>query len=58
MILRRDKQLQIANRIYREVLPRELTSIVQDSLQGKAEQPWFVQPDGSLAMDKLIESFA
>jgi hypothetical protein len=58
LIARRDKQLQIANRIYREVLPRELTSIVQDSLQGKAEQPWFVQSDGSLAMDKLIESFA
>ena len=39
LIARRDRQLQVANRIYREVLPRELTSIVQDSLQGKAEQP-------------------
>ena len=57
LIARRDRQLQIANRIYREVLPRELTSIVQDSLQGKAEQPWFVQSDGSLAMDKLIDCF-
>ena len=28
LIARRDRQLQIANRIYREVLPRELTSIV------------------------------
>lgn len=57
LIARRDRQLQIANRIYREVLPRELTSIVQDSLQGKAEQPWFVLSDGSLAMDKLIDCF-
>ncbi|MCF8169184.1 MAG: AAA-like domain-containing protein [Rhodoferax sp.] len=57
LIARRDRQLQIANRLYREVLPRELTSIVQDSLQGKAEQPWFVLPDGSLEMDKLLEAF-
>jgi hypothetical protein len=57
LIARRDRQLQIANRLYREVLPRELTSIVQDSLQGLAEQPWFVLPDGSLDMDKLLGSF-
>jgi hypothetical protein len=57
LIARRDRQLQIANRIYREVLPRELTSIVQDSLQGLAEQPWFVLPDGSIAMDKLLAAF-
>ncbi len=57
LIARRDRQLQIANRLYREVLPRELTSIVQDSLQGLAEQPWFVLPDGSLAIDKLLASF-
>jgi len=57
LIARRDRQLQIANRLYREVLPRELTSIVQDSLQGLAEQPWFVLPDGSLDMVKLLASF-
>ncbi len=57
LIARRDRQLQIANRLYREVLPRELTSIVQDSLQGLAEQPWFVLPDGSIAIDKLLGSF-
>lgn len=57
LIARRDRQLQVANRIYREVLPRELTSIVQDSLQGKAEQPWFVLPDRRLDMDKLLGAF-
>ncbi len=57
LIARRDRQLQIANRLYREVLPRELTSIVQDSMQGKAEQPWFVLPDGSLDMSKLLGAF-
>ncbi|MCF8167217.1 MAG: hypothetical protein K9K38_08190 [Rhodoferax sp.] len=58
LIARRDRQLQIANRLYREVFPRELTSIVQDSLQGKAEQPWFVLLDGRLDMDKMFASFA
>ena len=57
LIARRDRQLQIANRLYREVLPRELTSIVQDSLQGMAEQPWFVLPDASLAMGNLLAAF-
>ena len=57
LIARRDRQLQIANRIYREVLPRELTSIVQDSLQGRAEQPWFVGDDGRMDMDKLLLAF-
>ena len=57
LIARRDRQLQVANRIYREVLPRELTSIVQDSLQGKAEQPWFVLPDRRMDMDKLLGAF-
>jgi hypothetical protein len=57
LIARRDKQLQIANRIYREVLPRELTSIVQDSLQGHAEQPWFVMADNTIDMVKLLAAF-
>ncbi len=57
LIARRDRKLQIANRIYLEVLPRELTSIAQDSLQGRAEQPWFVGSDQRMDMDKLIESF-
>ncbi|MGQ0709820.1 MAG: AAA-like domain-containing protein [Rhodoferax sp.] len=57
LIARRGRTLQIANRIYREVLPRELTSIVQDSLQNKAEQPWFVQHDRRLDMDKLLAAF-
>ncbi len=57
LIARRDRQLQIANRIYREVLPRELTSIVQDSLQGKAEQPWFVNAEGRMEINKLLTAF-
>jgi hypothetical protein len=57
LIARRDRKLQVANRIYREVLPRELTSIVQDSLQSQAEQPWYIQPDQRMDMDKLLAAF-
>jgi hypothetical protein len=39
------------------VLPRELTSIVQDSLQGQADQPWYIQPDKRMDMDKLLDAF-
>jgi len=57
LIARRDRQLQIANRTYREVLPRQLTTILQDSLQGLAEQPWFITADGSLDIAKLLAAF-
>ncbi len=57
LIARRERQLQIANRIYREVLPRQLTSILQDSLQGLAEQPWFVSAEGRIDIDKLLAAF-
>jgi len=57
LIARRGPELQIANRIYREVLPRELTTIVQDSLQGKAEQAWYLLPNGRIDMAALLTAF-
>ena len=50
-----DGQLRIANRIYQEVIPRELTYSTQVTI---SEQPsWYIAPDGSLDMDKLLGSF-
>ncbi|GAG19490.1 unnamed protein product, partial [marine sediment metagenome] len=50
-----DGQLQIANRIYQEVIPRELTYSTQVTI---SEQPsWYIQPDGLLDMHKLLLSF-
>jgi hypothetical protein len=45
----------IANPIYREVIPRTLTSTRQHSIH----QPttWYVRPDGSLDMDRLLAAF-
>jgi hypothetical protein len=47
--------LQIANPIYREVIPRALTWTKQISIH----QPpaWYVRPDGSLDMDRLLSAF-
>ena len=45
----------IANRIYQEILPREITSPLQDGLY--QPQPWYVTPDHRLDMSKLIAAF-
>ena len=48
-------QLNIANRIYQEVIPRELTFSTQLTF---AHQPaWYIQADGRLDMDGLIAAF-
>jgi hypothetical protein len=47
--------LEIANPIYREVIPRALTSVVQDSLP--IPRSPFIAPDGSLRFAKLLEDF-
>ncbi|TSE25438.1 hypothetical protein Tsedi_01355 [Tepidimonas sediminis] len=49
-------QLRIANRIYREVIPRELTWTRQITITH--EQAWYVRPsDRRLDMDKLLAAF-
>ena len=46
---------RIANPIYAEVIPRELTWIAQDDVD--AEAAWFVDADGGLNVDKLLAAF-
>lgn len=48
-------QVRISNRIYREVIPRELTWIAQTRITH--EQPWYVMPDRRLDMPKLLAAF-
>ncbi|TAN52451.1 MAG: ATP-binding protein, partial [Methylococcaceae bacterium] len=48
-------QLRIANRIYRETIPRELTWTVQVVLP--YEQAWYVTPEHRLDMPKLLAAF-
>jgi hypothetical protein len=51
----RPNSLEIANPIYREIIPRELTSIATDLIT-QAQGP-FVNADGSLKTPALIEAF-
>jgi type II secretory pathway predicted ATPase ExeA len=45
----------VANPIYREVIPRALTSVRQNSIHEPTA--WYVRPDGSLDVDKLVSAF-
>ena len=51
----RDDPVAIANPIYREVVPRQLTHAAQAMLP--LDAPWYVGPDGQLRMDDLMRAF-
>ncbi|MGM0645911.1 MAG: AAA-like domain-containing protein [Thermodesulfobacteriota bacterium] len=48
---------QIANPIYAEIIPRELTISQQANLEARYEQAWYVQADGTLDTEKLMAAF-
>lgn len=48
-------ELQIANPIYREVIPRALTWVQQISIHQPTE--WYVRPDGTLDVPKLMAAW-
>ena len=50
-----DPPLRIANPIYTEVVPRELTSVLQDDIRHRAA--WYVDGDGCLDMNGLLAAF-
>jgi hypothetical protein len=47
--------LEIANPIYREVVPRELTSYDQNTLG--QDPAWYVQKDGKLDINKVLDRY-
>ena len=51
----RDKPLRIANAIYKEVIPRELTWARQQTLI--QQSAWYMNPDNSINMEKLLIDF-
>jgi hypothetical protein len=56
-LIKRDR-MEIANPIYQEVIPRELTAITSQGLAEKyVLRPGYVRPDGSLHMAKLLVAF-
>ena len=50
------RALRVANPIYGEVLPRELTWVLQHEIAPQ-ETSWYVRPDGALNMDSLLSAF-
>lgn len=50
-----NKPVRIANEIYREVIPRELTWTTQYFIV--QEPAWYLNPDNSLNMEKLLTDF-
>ena len=54
-LVARDKPLRIANPIYAEVIPRELTWVVQQTLS--QDPAWYLTSAGALRLDKLLAAF-
>ncbi|MEM7535063.1 MAG: AAA-like domain-containing protein [Chloroflexota bacterium] len=48
---------EIANPIYREVIPRTLNYITQLNFESTIEPAWYIASDGSIDMDKLMDAF-
>ena len=55
-LIRRDAgQIVVANRIYQEIIPRELTYSTQYTID--AQPAWYILPDGRLDLSKLLAAF-
>jgi hypothetical protein len=49
------KGYAIANALYREVIPRELTWTTQEGISQEVQ--WYQRPDGTLDLSKLLQAF-
>ena len=54
-LIRHNPYLQIANRIYQEIIPRELISVTQATMV--QDLSWYQSADHSLDMTKLLSAF-
>ncbi len=52
----RKPAVHIANAIYREIIPREITAPLQDGIPNQ-QTVWYVQPDGRLDIPLLLRAF-
>ena len=50
-------EVRIANPIYAEVVPRELTAALQSGLETQVDPAWYVNADGSLDVAGLLSAF-
>ena len=52
-----DHPPRMANPIYAEVIPRELTAVQEGELKDLVSPRWYIQPDGSLDVKALLAGF-
>ena len=57
LITRASGVLEIANPIYREIIPRQLTWVQQIDFEAQYQTAWYVRPDGRLDLPKLLAAF-
>ncbi len=50
-------EVRMANPIYAEVVPRELTAVLQSALTPRVDPTWYAQADGSLDVAGLLSAF-
>ena len=50
-------EVRMANPIYAEVVPRELTAVLQSGLELQVKPEWYAQADGSLDVAGLLSAF-
>jgi hypothetical protein len=55
-LIRSRPTVNISNRIYREIIPRELTWIAQTRIPNQ-ESEWYITPEHRLDMPKLLSAF-
>ena len=51
----RKPQVHIANAIYQEIIPREITATIQDTITH--QQAWYLTPQNRLDVEKLLSAF-
>jgi hypothetical protein len=57
-LIRRDAgDYVVSNGIYREVLPRELSYMMEADLTSRPTREWYVKPSGEIDMAKLLREF-
>ncbi|MDQ1350037.1 MAG: hypothetical protein QG657_338, partial [Acidobacteriota bacterium] len=56
-IVSQSSPLEFANPVYAEIIPRIIASPIQESIPKEIQTSWFVSPDGSLDMEKLLKEF-
>lgn len=54
-LITKHPQLMVANKIYQEIIPRQLTYSAQLTISQEAA--WYVKDDGALDMNKLLTAF-